>query len=162
MSNCIVTMSVKKEWVSSTPATHMAKNPSAERSSSQSSEEGQKLSDNFQLENLYYCHDRQKRHLWQVRGVLQIPMYNSTVETLTKLHKFINYSTNSYWESIRCMHHTRWRLHSDDKNKHKLLSWDFPQVEIFFFAVFLILVWDGEIYPKSGDGLQVLGERILQ
>lgn len=31
----------------------------------------------------------------------------------------------------------------------------------FFFAVFLILVWDGEIYPKSGDGLQVLGERIL-
>ena len=58
-----MTVSVKKEDVSSTSASHKAKWPITERSNSQCSEEGQKFSAKLQVENLYYCHARQKRLL---------------------------------------------------------------------------------------------------
>ena len=45
----IMTMSVKKEEVSSTSASHKAKKSITEKSSSQHSEEGQKLSAKLQL-----------------------------------------------------------------------------------------------------------------
>ena len=96
-----------------------------------------------------------------MRGVLQIPTCNSTVETLTKFTNLLIIQQIFIESLLGTCTVLGGGYTVMTKTNTNCFHDIFPEWK-FFFLLFLIRVWDGEIYPKSGDGLQVLGERILQ
>lgn len=112
--------------------------------------------------NLHHCHDRQKRHLWKVRSVLLIPI-SWKLGWLN--YKFINYSTNIYWDSTMCRHSTRWRLYSDDKNKYEFVFMRFSPSEkspVFILLFFPSLYQMGWFILEEVMGCRSRGrERIF-